>query len=103
MAVTLGRSVEYESPIDELAGVNQQVPGYIGATLLQSYRNPTRYTRRCVMRHGGPRRMESRWRKLADTLLFQGSAYRPGPEAGWTPDATIPDGTELVPEDTQRI
>ena len=42
--VTLGRPVEYESTIDELAGLNQQMPGYIGATLLQSYGNPTRYT-----------------------------------------------------------
>jgi heme-degrading monooxygenase HmoA len=42
--VTLGRSDEFESNVEELAAILKTQPGYIGSTLLQSYGNPGRYT-----------------------------------------------------------
>jgi quinol monooxygenase YgiN len=42
--VTAGRAIEFEAATDEFVGIQQQNPGCIGATLLQSYGNPGRYT-----------------------------------------------------------
>src|SRR5258708_6608858 len=42
--ITLGRSIEFESMIDELVAIHRTQPGYLGSTLLQSYGNPGRYT-----------------------------------------------------------
>jgi heme-degrading monooxygenase HmoA len=42
--VTLGRSEEFEAMIDEWSKVQGQNAGFVGATLLQSYANPGRYT-----------------------------------------------------------
>jgi quinol monooxygenase YgiN len=42
--ITLGRSIEFESMIDELVAIQRKQPGYLGLTLLQSYGNPGRYT-----------------------------------------------------------
>ena len=41
---TLGRSAEFEAMIDDWSKVQSQNPGFVGATLLQSYANPGRYT-----------------------------------------------------------
>jgi heme-degrading monooxygenase HmoA len=43
--VTLGRSAEFEALNEELSAIQQQGAGFVGATLLQSYANPGRYTR----------------------------------------------------------
>jgi quinol monooxygenase YgiN len=40
----MGRGAEFESTIDELVKLHGQRQGHIGATLLQSCGNPTRYT-----------------------------------------------------------
>jgi heme-degrading monooxygenase HmoA len=42
--VTLGKAAEFESLMDELMSINVQNAGFVGATLLQSYANPGRYT-----------------------------------------------------------
>jgi quinol monooxygenase YgiN len=42
--VTLGRTAEYESTVDELVALHGQSSGFIGATLLQSFGNPSRHT-----------------------------------------------------------
>lgn len=42
--VTLGRSDEFETLVDDWSNVQAQNAGFVGATLLQSYANPGRYT-----------------------------------------------------------
>lgn len=42
--VTLGRSAEFESTVDELFAIHARQPGFLGSTVLQSYGNPGRYT-----------------------------------------------------------
>jgi heme-degrading monooxygenase HmoA len=42
--VTLGRHDEFEALIEELSAMQAQNAGYVGATLLQSYASPGRYT-----------------------------------------------------------
>ena len=42
--ITLGRADEFESMIDQWAAIQAQNAGFFGATLLQSYANPGRYT-----------------------------------------------------------
>jgi quinol monooxygenase YgiN len=42
--VALGRSAEFEAIVDELSIIHVQNAGFVGATLLQAYANPGRYT-----------------------------------------------------------
>ncbi len=42
--VTLGRGHEFEKAIDEWASIQAQNAGFVGATLLQAYATPGRYT-----------------------------------------------------------
>jgi len=42
--VTLGRSAEFETMVDDWSKVQAQNAGFVAATLLQSYANPGRYT-----------------------------------------------------------
>jgi heme-degrading monooxygenase HmoA len=41
---TLGRSAEFEALVDELSTIHGENAGFSGATLLQAYANPGRYT-----------------------------------------------------------
>jgi quinol monooxygenase YgiN len=40
----MGRGAEFESTVDELVALHGQHSGYMGATLLQSFGNPTHFT-----------------------------------------------------------
>jgi quinol monooxygenase YgiN len=42
--VTIGRGAEFECTVDELVKLHMQQQGHLGATLLQSFGNPTRFT-----------------------------------------------------------
>src|SRR5690242_5442470 len=42
--VTLGRADEFETAVEQWSQIQAQNPGFVGATLLQSYANPGRYT-----------------------------------------------------------
>jgi hypothetical protein len=42
--VTLGRADEYEDYVEQWSGLQVQNSGFVGATLLQSYALPGRYT-----------------------------------------------------------
>jgi heme-degrading monooxygenase HmoA len=42
--VTLGRQAEFGALIDELSAIQAQNAGFVGATLLQAYANPGRFT-----------------------------------------------------------
>lgn len=42
--VTIGQAAEFEALVDELMTIQGENAGFVGATLLQSYANPGRYT-----------------------------------------------------------
>jgi heme-degrading monooxygenase HmoA len=42
--ITLGRNADFEASVDEWAGIQGQNAGFVGASLLQAYANPGRYT-----------------------------------------------------------